>query len=190
MRIFLSTLLCAAALGLAACSSANDSTNARTEQVRVVQAGEKAVAGHLSYSVLDFQVMPQLGEDPNPRIPHDRFLLVQLAVTNTSNVDNPIPTIELVADSGKTFEELTDGNGVTNWLGIVRHVGAGQTERGVVAFDAPAAHYKVRFKDETATNEILMDLPLNFEHEKVNDAFVPSTDLPQGAPPAGTPQAK
>ena len=68
-------------------------------------------------------------------------------------MDNPIPSIELVADSGKTYNELADGTGVNNWLGIVRHVGPGQTERGNVVFDAPAAHYKLKFSDETTDTE-------------------------------------
>ena len=68
---------------------------------------------------------------------------------------------------------MTDGTGLSNWLGIVRHVGPGQTERGQVIFDAPAAHYKLRFSDESMNTEIMADLPLSYAHEKVDDAMIP-----------------
>jgi hypothetical protein len=155
-----------------------------------VPAGEKAVVGHLSYNIVDSQILAEMGDEANPRIPKDRFVLVQVAVTNTSNVDNPIPAIELVGDSGRVYDELADGTGVTNWLGIVRHVGPGQTERGQVAFDAPAAHYKMRFSDETADGEILADLPLSYSHENLNDSIMPATELPQVAAPAGSQKPK
>jgi len=175
MQISISALLCAALLGLAGCSGG--SGTAKTEEAQVVPAGEKAATGHLTYNIVDSQILTQMGDDANPRIPHDRFLLVQLAVTNSSNVDNPIPAIELVGDSGKTYSELADGTGVSNWLGIVRHVGPGQTERGEVAFDAPAAHYRLRFSDENMNAEILADLPLSYSHEQINGT-VPTTELP------------
>ncbi len=188
MRILLSTLLCAAVIGLAGCNNA--ATTAKTEQVRVAAAGEKAEVGHLSYTIVDSQVLTQLGEDPSQRIPRERFMLVQISVTNSSNVDNPIPSVELVGDSGTTYQELSDGSGAPNWLGIVRHVGPGQTERGNVLFDAPAAHYKVRFKDEMSNNEILADLPLSFEREKLNNATVTVPDMPTSGGASGSQKAK
>ena len=117
-------------------------------------------------------------------------MLVQISVTNSSNVDNPIPSVELVGDSGTTYQELSDGSGAPNWLGIVRHVGPGQTERGNVLFDAPAAHYKVRFKDEMSNNEILADLPLSFEREKLNNATVTVPDMPTSGGASGSQKAK
>ena len=79
---------------------------------------------------------------------------------------------------------------MTTWLGVVRHVGAGQTQRGNVAFDAPAAHYKVKFSDETLDHEILADLPLSYMHEKINDVLVPNADLPDETAPAGAQKKK
>lgn len=187
MRISFSVLLCIALLVLSGCS--NESGMKAGEEARVVPAGEKASAGHLTYSVVDSQILPQLGDETNPRVPHDRFLLVQLAVTNSSNVDNPIPAIELVSDSGQTYSELADGSGVPNWLGMVRHVGPGQTERGQVAFDAPAAHYKLRFSDETINTEIMADLPLSYSHEQIK-GFVPAAEVQDVVTPGGAQNKK
>ncbi len=188
MRVYTSLLISVALAGLSGCT--NNSATPKTDEVHVVAAGEKATTGHLTYNVVDSQVFQQLGDEANPRVPHDRFLLVQLTVTNSSNVDNPIPAVELVADSGKTYDEQTDGTGITNWLGIIRHVGPGQTERGEIAFDAPAAHYKLKFSDESMGNEILADLPLSYAHEKVDDALIPTSDLPDVTGPTGGTHAK
>jgi len=169
-------------LGLTACSS--DSPN-KLEQSRVVAAGEKAPAGHLTYSVLDSQILPQITEGETPRVPKERFIVVQIAVTNSGNTDANIPGVTLESDSGTTYNELTDGNGVQGFLGVLRHVGPLQTTRGAIVFDAPAAHYRLRFADENAENEILADLPLTYAHEKVNSADVPAAVLPDLTAPTG-----
>ena len=188
MRLLSFALLAGTVVGLSGCSGGSSAS--QKEAIRTVAAGDKAMAGHLSYNVIDSQILTQLGEDASPRIPRERFLLLQLAVTNSSNVDNPIPAIELVSDSGQTYSELTDGTGVTNWFGLTRHVGPGQTERGEVAFDAPAAHYKVRFTDETTNTEVMSDLPLSYAHEKVNDVAIPTTEIPNLVAPANPKNAK
>jgi len=169
-------------LGLTACTS--DSPN-KLEQSRVVAAGEKAPAGHLTYSVLDSQILPQITEGETPRVPKERFIVVQIAVTNSGNTDANIPGVTLESDSGTTYNELTDGNGVQGFLGVLRHVGPLQTTRGAIVFDAPAAHYRLRFADENAENEILADLPLTYAHEKVNSADVPAAVLPDLTAPTG-----
>jgi hypothetical protein len=183
MRLYASVLFSFALLGLTGCTS--NSVSTKSDEIHVVPAGEKASAGHLTYNVVDSQIFAQLGDEASPRVPHDRFLQVQITVTNSSNVDNPIPSVELVSDSGKTYGELTDGTGVSNWLGIVRHVGPGQTEHGQIVFDAPAAHYRLRFSDESNNTEILADLPLSYAHEKVDDVVIPATELPDVTGPTG-----
>jgi hypothetical protein len=185
MRFFLTAWFCAAILGLAGCS--DNSGAAKSAPELVVPAGEKASAGHLTYNVVDSQILTQLGDDANPRVPHERYVLVQVAVTNSSNVENPIPAVELLSDSGQVYHELSDGTGITNWLGLFRHVGAGQTERGEIVFDAPAAHYRLRFRDELADNEILEDLPLSYSHEQIKSVLgaTPAQDLPESPAPIG-----
>ena len=189
MRLFTFALFPLALVWLTGCST-NSAATRNADEGRVVPAGENASVGHLTFSVVDSQILTQLGDEANPRIPHDRFVVVEIGVSNSSNVDNPIPGIDLVADSGKTYNELTDGTGVANWLGIVRHVGPAQTERGEVVFDAPAAHYKLRFSDETMESEILADLPLSYSHEKINDSIIPAPELPDLAAPPGAPKSK
>jgi hypothetical protein len=183
MRALISTFFCFAALGLTGCSN-EPGSETKSAQVRVVPAGEKAVVGHLTYSIVDSQILTRLGDDPNPRVPHDRFILVQIAVSSSNNTDSPIPSIELVSDSGQTYTELADGTGVPSWLGMVRHVGPNQTERGTVAFDAPPTHYKLRLSDESLSTEVLADLPLSFTHVKIDDSSIPTTEIPDVKPDA------
>jgi hypothetical protein len=68
---------------------------------------------------------------------------------------------------------LADGTGVQHWLGVVRKVGAGQTEQGYVLFDAPTAHYKLKLSDETSDSDVYADIPLSFVHERMADPAAP-----------------
>ena len=172
------------AVTMAACSG----TPAR--KTVIFQAGDKATVDKLNYSVVDTQIFTRLGEDPNVRVPQNRFYVVQLSVFNAGTEDAAIPAMSLVDDSGKTYEELTDGNGVARWLGVIRHVSANQTETGTLVFDAPASHYKMKLTDDTDANDVYIDIPLSFAHEQMSQSSgVPeATDAPlipaAPAPPA------
>jgi hypothetical protein len=116
--------------------------------------------------VIDSRISPRLGDDPdNARFPQERFYLVQITVSNADNTDDSIPALALVDDSGKVYNELTDGSGVPDWLGLIRSVKAHDQVKGTILFDAPARHYRLRLTEQFATPEISIDLPLNFMHE-------------------------
>jgi hypothetical protein len=156
------------ALVLTILSSCSGSVGGR--QTKIYQAGEKATVDKLTYAVIDTQIYPRLGDDPNnPRVPQHRFYEVQLAISSGNNSDTPIPGMSLIDDSGKVYTELADGTGLHNWLGVVRHVSPAQTERGLVLFDAPAAHYKLKLTDDLDAEDVYIDLPLNFVHEQLNN---------------------
>lgn len=159
-----------AALALSGCSSEPKKV------VKVFPAGEKAQVGALVYSVVDSQVLPRLGDDPaTARTPTNRFLLVRVAVSNAGNTESPIPAMTLIDDSGQSYTELADVQGVTQWLGVIRKVGVGETEQGSVVFDAPARHYKLKVTADLDPEEVSIDIPLTFIHEQLND-------IPSGPP--------
>lgn len=159
------------ALAAAGCNSLSSSKQSSV----IVAAGDKATVGPLVYTVTDTEVAQQLGDDPNnPRTPQDRFFLVKVSITNASSDEQPIPAMTLVDDAGHNYTELSDGTGVTNWLGVVRKVGPAQTEQGIVAFDAPSKHYRLRLNDPLDDKEIAIDVPLSFVHERLN----PGVNLP------------
>ncbi len=151
----------------------------------VIAAGDKATVGPLVYSVIDTEVTQQVGDDPkSPRTAQERFYLIRVSITNASSDAQPIPTMTLVDDTGKSYTELADGTGVTNWLGVVRRVGPTQTEQGVVIFDAPTKHYRLRLNDPVDEHEIAIDVPLNFVHDRLNNVDTdPGTSTTLSVPP-------
>jgi hypothetical protein len=159
-------LICISFLCISLFSLVNTGCSAK-KQGAVYGAGEKAKVGPLVYSVTDTEVRQQLGDDPDTaRTPQNRFFLVRVAVSNSGSDDEAIPSMTLVDDAGQSYGELADGSNVPNWLGVVRKVGPTQTEQGVVVFDAPSKHYRLRLNDPLDEKEIAIDVPLNFVHEE------------------------
>jgi hypothetical protein len=158
----------------------------------IYAAGDKATVGPLVYNVTDTEVTRQLGDDPNnERTPNDRFYLVRVSVSNSGPDEQPIPAFTLVDDGGHSYTELADGAGVPNWLGVVRKVGPTQTEQGVVLFDAPTKHYRLRLNDPLDEKEIAIDVPLNFVHEQLRGVdTAPGTAAPVAAAPLQLPATK
>jgi hypothetical protein len=116
--------------------------------------------------VVDSRILPRLGEDDTvARFPQERFYLVQMAISNEGQTDASVPALALVDDNGKVYNEVTDGSGVPDWLGLIRNVKAGDQVKGTILFDAPARHYRLRLTEAFTTPEISIDLPLSFAHE-------------------------
>ncbi len=173
------------AMGLlaAGCSSA------AKKEAQTVPAGEKATVGPLVYSLIDSQVLTQLGDDTaTARTPRNRFYVMTISVSNSSSEDTPVPGLTLVDDAGKEYPEVADGTNVPNWLGIVRKAGGAQTERGNIVFDAPAQHYRLRLTDETDAKELSIDVPLTYLHEQLKE--IPSTSQQTAVQPLIIPEKK
>jgi hypothetical protein len=140
------------------------------KQSSVYPAGEKAPIGSLVYNVVDTEIFTRLGEDASSaRTPQNRFVVVHVSISNSGSEETPIPGMTLVDDAGQNFPELADGKNVPSWLGVVRKVGAAQTEQGNIVFDAPAKHYRLRLTDELDEKEVSIDVPLSFIHEQIRD---------------------
>ncbi len=157
-----SFLVLTSSLVLASCSGLSSS-----KQPLIYAAGDKATVGPLIYTLTDAQTAEQLGDDPNSaRTPRNRFYLIRVNVSNSGNDDQSIPAMTLVDESGETYNEIADGTGVANWLGVVRKVSAAQTEQGYVVFDAPIKHYRLRLNDPLDGREIAIDVPVTFVRER------------------------
>jgi hypothetical protein len=111
--------------------------------------------------------------------------VVRVSVANAGTDETSIPALSLVDDSGKSYEELTNGSGVNQWLGVVRRVGGKQSEIGSVVFDAPASHYKLKLTDDSDNSDAYIDLPLSFAQEQPNHGAdeMPGTPIPDVAAP-------
>jgi hypothetical protein len=67
---------------------------------------------------------------------------------------------------GNTYSEVTeDMDKVDNWLGLLRNVGASQTEQGWIVFDAPLAAYKLIITHGDIGDEKVahVDIPIHLE---------------------------
>jgi hypothetical protein len=145
-----------ALLALSACSHDSPSPT------RAYALGQKAEAGHLVYTAYEGQWLPQIGEGTSARVPQHRFFEIRLSATNTGAADAIVPNATLEDDSGHTYEELSDGNGVPSWLGFVRRAKAGETLLGMILFDVPPQHCTLRVSDESGERGALIDIPLSF----------------------------
>jgi hypothetical protein len=133
------------------------------EESRVYRTGDAVTIGNLTYTVIDTRILPQLERNPDStRFPDERFFVVRVNIQNSGPGDEPVPAMALVSDEGRVYNELTDGSGLPDWLGIVRTANSGQTLEGTVLFDAPARHFRLRLTEEYAIPELSIDLPLRF----------------------------
>lgn len=127
--------------------------------------GEPAVAGSLSYNVIEAQWRSQLQAFPTPRFPERQFFLIKVSVTNSGNADASIPFLTLESPSGDSYKELENGAGVDGWLGVLRRVAPAQTEEGWIVFDVPANTYKLRLSNGDVEHEQIayVTIPLSME---------------------------
>src|SRR5438045_3477405 len=131
------------------CSSALFFTACQKSQVAGTQfaMGERVPVGQMTYSVVESEWKTQLGESFKIRSPENRFLLIKLSVTNGTGQDASIPLLTLEASNGQTYRELSDGEGVVNWFGLLRTISPGQTQQGAIVFDVPLTSFKLRVPD-------------------------------------------
>jgi len=127
--------------------------------------GERVQLGSLTFSVFETEFLPQIGDGPAPRIPQNRFFLVKMSVTNGGSDTINVGAFQVEDDAGKVYPELSNGEGVPEWIGYLRPVKPAESAQGNALFDAPARHYKIRVHDETGEKAALIDIPLTFDAE-------------------------
>jgi Domain of unknown function (DUF4352) len=110
--------------------------------------GERAQVGPLIYTVFDSRWEISLGEQPTPRIPTNRFLIMNVSIVNSGGQASSVPTLTLIDDGGEAYQELDNGEGVANWLGFVRRVRPAESAQGTIVFDVPQKRFKLRVADE------------------------------------------
>jgi hypothetical protein len=133
---------------------------------QTVPIGTTVTVSPLKYTVFETRWSEGLTTDEGPRSPKHRFLMVHVAVENTGANEVSIPQFRLVGAKGEVIEEESSGAGVRDWLGFLRTVQPGSTERGVVLFDAPQAGYKLRVAagdDPEREQTALIDMPLQLD---------------------------
>ncbi len=153
----------AAAVGLCAIAVGCSPRSTSEANLKMYAMGERAQAGALIYTVTEAEWLDRLGEEPNVRIPANKFLALEVSVTNSGASTSAIPLLSLVDARGQRYQEQTNGEGLAEWLGFLRRLKPAETEHGRVLFDVPPAGYRLRVvNDAEPENEraALVDIPL------------------------------
>ena len=137
----------------------------KTYPVRTYNMGERISLGHISYQVFETQWLTQLGDGADQRIPKGRFFLVRMSAVNSAGGDVIVPNFTIEDDSGNSYPEMSEADGVPQYIGYLRSVKPGESATGNALFDAPPRHYKLKIQDETGEKIAYIDIPLAFTSE-------------------------
>ncbi len=132
--------------------------------------GERVTIGPLTYVVVETAWRTQLGELFQLRVPQQRFFVITLSVTNGGGEDVSVPLLQLESPKGQTYQELEDGTGVSNWLGLFRSIAPAQTEQGRILFDVPLTSFRLRLPDVSDTGYdkyAWVEIPLRIDADQV-----------------------
>lgn len=162
------------------CAAVLASCVAPAWEVRTYPLGERVTIGHLTYVGVETQWYEEFGEGPGARVPRNQFLLVRLSVSNGGDAQAAVPNLSVEDSGGRRFPELSDGDGVPDWIGAVRTLAPTDTLGGNAVFDVPTGHYTLHILDENGRHEARIDLPLHLAPGPEED---PDLDLMK-TPPA------
>ncbi len=162
--LFTTALLLAAMFVLSACQ------DAPTPPPASYGMGDRVRLGNISYVVVSSQWRTQLGEGFQVRSPSNRFLVMNMSVTNGGGAPVSIPLLTLVDAQGNEYRELQDGTGLSNWMGLIRTVEPADTLQGRLLFDVPLTSYTLRIpdiEDETLERSASVEIPLDLQIDDV-----------------------
>jgi hypothetical protein len=144
------------------------------------QMGERVPLGPLTYNVVETAWRSQLGDAFKVRIPEQRFLLVTISVTNGGGREVSVPLFTVETHNGQSFRESDSGEGIDNWLGLLRNLSPAQTKEGRILFDVALTSYRLRLTDggEPGTEKFAwVDIPLRMDTDTGVEA--PTPGIPQ-----------
>jgi len=137
----------------------------QTFPVRTYTMGERIALGQLNYQIFETQWLTHIGDGPDQRVPKNRFFLVRLSVTNSSGKDVIVPNFTIENDNGTSYPEMSEGDGVPQYIGYLRNLKTTGSVTGNALFDVPPRHYKLKIQDETGEKTAYVDIPLSFASE-------------------------
>jgi hypothetical protein len=171
MRLSYFTLSLALTVLQTACTSGQE----REPVASNYQMGERVPVGRLIYTVFERQWLPQIGEGVDARVPQNRFYLVRITAVNSGGAPVIMPTISLVDDSGASYPEIENGDGIADFIGALRSVAPAETLRGNFVFDVQPKHYKLKLTDDEGKQISLVEIPLSFDSDSP-DVTTPLAD--------------
>ena len=111
------------------------------------EMGERVAIGPFTYTIVENSWRSDLGEGFQVRSAKNRFLILNISVTNGGGSEASVPMLALEASNGQLYQEVSDGTGLSNWLGILRSVKPAETLQGRILFDVPLGAYRLRLPD-------------------------------------------
>ena len=152
---------------------------------RTYPMGERVQLGRLIYTVFETQWFTHLGEGPNARVPQRRYMLLRVSITNSGASEVIVPGITLVDESGQTYNEVGNGEGVPQWIGLLRQVKPAESAQGNLLFDVAPQRYKLQIADEAEQRTALVEIPLTFGAETPDLPAAGTMAPPQLSSPSG-----
>jgi hypothetical protein len=146
-----------------------------------VAMGEAVTLGSVSHTVLSAEWSTGLGNGAASRVPQDQFLTIRMVLANTGDTEAEIASMQLVAADGTEYEELADGSGLLDWLGLVRTLPSKESRQGSVLFDAPRGVYSLKLTEQTVDGSdadvAYVEIPL-----RLDDNAIPTSADPTANP--------
>ena len=140
--------------------------------------GERVTIGPLTYNVVEAVWRSQLGDAFKVRVPEQRFFLLTISVTNGGGKEISVPLLTLQDQKGQNFLESSDGEGVTEWFGLLRNLAPAQTQQGRILFDVPLTSYRLRLTDGNDTGAEKygwVEIPLRIDTDAGLETPAPGT---------------
>ncbi len=134
-----------------------------TAQRTLFQLGERLTVGSLTYTVLEAEWKSQLGDAYKTRFPEARFLVLRVSITNGGGTEAGVPLLTIDKPGGQSFAEVTQGDGIDEWMGLIRAIAPAETLTGRIAFDVPMSQYRLRLTsggDLTQEQTAYVEIPL------------------------------
>lgn len=163
-------LLLAAGLLLAGCGGR------RSAELMKYQMGQTVSLGSLSYTALETDWRAWLDGNNGRRMPKDQFLLIKVVVTNGGGGEVTLPLLTVIDSKGGIHMEENQGDGVPQWLGLLRMLKPAESNEGYLLFDVPPGSYRLRVStggDPEKEMAALVEVPYQLENVRS-----PGTDLP------------
>jgi hypothetical protein len=131
-------------------------------KVQTYPMGQKVGTGHLIYTVFETQWLTEIGQGPSARLPEHRFFVVRMSAVNSGGSEAAVPALVLEDEKGNSYPELSNGEGLPQWIGYLRQVKPAESVQGNAIFDAPPGNYRLRVSDENMDQSALIEIPLSF----------------------------
>jgi hypothetical protein len=165
-------LVPACALLLAGCGGLG-----RPTEIQKFQMGQAINLSTTSFTALETDWRATLDGRDGQRFAKNQFLLIKLLITNGGGGEITLPLMTLLDSKNNSYLEEEKGDGVPQWLGLLRVLKPAESEEGFLLFDVQPASYRLRIStggDPEKEQAVLIDIPYQLDNARPTG----STDLP------------